>query len=33
MIWEHLEGLVIDWVQTPEGSGFGVYDQSLRPQL
>jgi Fe-S cluster assembly iron-binding protein IscA len=30
---EHLEGLVIDWVQTPEGPGFGVYDQTLRPQL
>ncbi len=30
---EHLEGLVIDWVQTPEGPGFGVYDQTLRPEL
>jgi len=30
---EQLEGLVIDWVQTPEGPGFGVYDQTLRPQL
>lgn len=25
-----LEGIIIDWVQTPEGAGFGVYDRSLR---
>lgn len=25
-----LEGLVVDWVQTPQGAGFGVYDRNLR---
>lgn len=25
-----LEGIIIDWVQTPEGEGFGVYDRNLR---
>lgn len=26
---EQLDGLVIDWVMTPEGPGFGVYDRNL----
>jgi Fe-S cluster assembly iron-binding protein IscA len=25
-----LEGLMIDWVQTPAGPGFGVFDQNLQ---
>lgn len=25
-----LDGMVIDWVQTPEGPGFGVYERNLR---
>lgn len=25
----HLDGLIIDWIQTPAGAGFGVYDRSL----
>jgi len=25
-----LEGLVIDWVQTPKGPGFGVYNRNLQ---
>jgi Fe-S cluster assembly iron-binding protein IscA len=30
--WTCLDGMVIDWVQTPEGPGFGVYDRSLQDQ-
>lgn len=26
---QQLDGLVIDWVMTPEGPGFGVYDRNL----
>lgn len=26
---QHLDGLVIDWVQTPEGPGFGIYGRDL----
>lgn len=26
---KHLDGLMIDWVQTPDGPGFGVYDRNL----
>lgn len=25
-----LDGMVIDWVQTPQGAGFGVYERNLR---
>lgn len=25
----HLEGMVVDWVITPAGPGFGVFDRSL----
>lgn len=25
----HLEGMVIDWVMTPAGPGFGIFDRSL----
>ncbi len=25
----HLDGLIIDWTQTPDGEGFGVYDRSM----
>ncbi|HWI64857.1 MAG TPA: iron-sulfur cluster biosynthesis family protein [Symbiobacteriaceae bacterium] len=25
-----IDGMVIDWVQTPEGAGFGVYERNLR---
>lgn len=27
--WRHLEGLIIDWIRTPEGEGFGIYDRNL----
>jgi len=27
---KYLDGMVIDWVQTPEGDGFGVYERNLR---
>jgi len=27
---QYLDGMVIDWVQTPEGEGFGVYERDLR---
>lgn len=26
---KQLDGLIIDWVTTPEGPGLGVYDKSL----
>ncbi|MFZ5815239.1 MAG: hypothetical protein ACOY93_08035 [Bacillota bacterium] len=26
---KQLEGLIIDWIVTPEGPGLGVYDRSL----
>jgi Fe-S cluster assembly iron-binding protein IscA len=26
---KQLEGLIIDWVMTPDGPGLGVYDKSL----
>lgn len=29
--WRYLEGMVIDWTQTPDGPGFGVYSSSLHP--
>lgn len=25
----HLDGMVIDWVNTPQGPGFGVFNKSL----
>ena len=25
-----LDGMVIDWVHTPQGAGFGVYERNLR---
>ncbi len=25
----HLDGMVVDWVMTPQGPGFGVYDRNL----
>ena len=27
---KYLDGMVIDWVHTPEGDGFGVYERDLR---
>ncbi|MDF2629300.1 MAG: hypothetical protein K0R39_3131 [Symbiobacteriaceae bacterium] len=27
---KYLDGMVIDWVQTPQGAGFGVYERNLR---
>jgi Fe-S cluster assembly iron-binding protein IscA len=30
MTRSHLDGLMIDWLITPEGEGFGVYDRSLQ---
>lgn len=26
---KHLEGLLIDWLMTPDGPGLGVYDKNL----
>ena len=26
---KHMEGLIIDWVVTPDGPGLGVYDKNL----
>jgi hypothetical protein len=26
----YLDGLVIDWVQTPQGPGFGIYAMNLQ---
>jgi Fe-S cluster assembly iron-binding protein IscA len=26
----YLDGVVIDWVQTPQGPGFGIYDMNLQ---
>lgn len=30
MTCSHLDGLIIDWIMTPEGEGFGVFDRSLQ---
>ncbi|HEY8345771.1 MAG TPA: hypothetical protein VIL07_00670 [Symbiobacteriaceae bacterium] len=27
--WRYLDGMVIDWTQTPEGPGIGVFSSSL----
>lgn len=28
----YLEGVIIDWIQTPNGPGFGIFDRSLAQQ-